>query len=219
VRSDGVHDWIVLHGRRPGEDVRRVWLCPAEWDERGVEVGRLTIEPQPAPPLPQELWRFRERTVVPSEWVLEGAGWRLDEEGLLHEDTEGVAWRELGLAGDCLVEAYVRFSERQTAAAGLTLRAGEQDVRMEVRAQGQPRCVATGIDGASQSSSAPTLGAEPFSALVFHRLEIRASRGRAEVRLDGVVMARDVAVAGPAKLGLFASGLATFDAVAITRGC
>ncbi|HEX8203586.1 MAG TPA: glycoside hydrolase family 43 protein, partial [Isosphaeraceae bacterium] len=52
VRPDLVHDWIVLHGRRPGRPGRSVWLCPASWEDDGVRIGPLTDRPQPAPPLP-----------------------------------------------------------------------------------------------------------------------------------------------------------------------
>ena len=51
VRPDLVHDWIVLHGRRPGEPVRRVWLCPASWGRDGVD-DRRPDRPAPAGPPP-----------------------------------------------------------------------------------------------------------------------------------------------------------------------
>src|SRR3954447_8981627 len=36
VSPDLVHEWVVLHGRRPGEPGRRVWLSPAARGDPGV---------------------------------------------------------------------------------------------------------------------------------------------------------------------------------------
>jgi hypothetical protein len=74
-----------------------------------------------------------------------------------------------------------------------------------------------GVDGNESSIDLPTLGNEPFALEAFHALMIRAARGRAEVRVDGVVVASDVPVpAAPAPLGLYCRGPAAFDAVSIT---
>ncbi|HEV3163689.1 MAG TPA: family 43 glycosylhydrolase [Isosphaeraceae bacterium] len=75
VQPDLVHDRVVLHGRRPGESVRRVWLCPASWRDDGMALGSLTDEPQPAPPLPTELTRFSDvKGPIPDGWELEVLG-------------------------------------------------------------------------------------------------------------------------------------------------
>src|SRR4051794_3206697 len=84
VRPDLVHDWVVLHGRRPGEPGRRGLLCPASWDERGVTIGALTDRPQPAPPPPTDLCRFDDPPgSIPAGWRFEfdEAIWRCDGEG------------------------------------------------------------------------------------------------------------------------------------------
>src|SRR4029079_9636498 len=76
VRPDLVHDWIVLHGRRPGEPGRRVWLCPATWGESGVLSGHLTDRPQPSPPLPTGSWRFAWTPgPMPEGWRAESGAW------------------------------------------------------------------------------------------------------------------------------------------------
>jgi hypothetical protein len=223
VRPDGVHDWIVLHGRTPGEPVRRVWLCPASWGPEGVTVGPLTDQPQAAPPLPDDLSRFQGQAgPVPEGWRPDGGSWGLDGEGLAQRDTQAVAavaWREpLELAGNWVAEVYVRFAGRRTAGAGLVVRAGTAEARVEIRPVEEPSASAIGADGGSASAPLPTLGAEPFDPAAFHRLEVRAEGGRAEVRLDGVRLAAGVALPGAsARLGLFASGVVTFDAVAVTR--
>ena len=80
------------------------------------------------------------------------------------------------------------------------------------------RAVVTAPDGAKLSRPLPTLGADPFDPKVHHLMEIRAESGRAEARLDGVLLPGAWSVPGPdARLGLFASGVADFDAVAITN--
>ena len=90
IRPDLIHDWIVLHGRTPGEPVRRVWLCPAVWAPGGLLVGALTDEAQPAPPRPLDLSRFDgpegER---PPGWEIDGGDWRLDGDGLRQHDAFG----------------------------------------------------------------------------------------------------------------------------------
>ena len=86
VQPDLIHDWIVLHGRRPGEGVRRVWLCPAEWGVDGVTIGPLTDQPQPAPPLPRYLARFDGPPASPRRLDADGGDWRLDGDGLRQYD-------------------------------------------------------------------------------------------------------------------------------------
>ncbi len=56
-----------------------------------------------------------------------------------------------------------------------------------------------------------------FDAWSYHPIEIRARGGLAEVRMDGVVIAAGLAAPdAPARLGLYALGPATFDAVSVT---
>src|SRR5206468_363994 len=131
IRPDLVHDWIVLHGRRPGEGVRRIWLCPATWGRDGVTIGALTDRPQPAPPLPTDLTRFAGlEGPSPAGWVLDSTtrdgqdwtagSWRLDSEGLhLIGAMITTAWREgIALSGDWVVEVYIRFPEESAGRMG-----------------------------------------------------------------------------------------------------
>jgi arabinan endo-1,5-alpha-L-arabinosidase len=221
IRPDLVHDWIVLHGRTPGEPIRRVWLCPATWGDDGVTIGPLTDHPQPAPPLPADLSRFDGPAgSSPVGWRAESGLWTLDGEGLRQvQDGEGASlFREgIELAGAWAVEAYLRFPEVDRAAgAGLLVRSGEVDLEIFLDASPGGGLIVTGTDRRARHAAFPTLGVEPFDLAAFHAIEVRAASGRAEVRVDGVVVARGVSVPiGPSRLGLYAHGIAAFDAVSI----
>ncbi len=134
VRPDLVHDWIVLHGRKPGEPGRRVWLCPASWGDDGVTIGALTDRPQPAPPRPTLLCRFDGPAgSVPAGWRFEGGSWACDGVGLKQakdSPRETYAWREgLELPRDWTIEAYLRLPDPDTACgAGLVVRSGEAEL-------------------------------------------------------------------------------------------
>ena len=222
VRPDLVHDWIVLHGRTPGEHVRRVWLCPASWDREGVTIGPLTDAPQPAPPLPTDLSRFDGPAGPPPR-----AGASTREPG-----PAGATGSARPIAPRSRPWPAARPSRWQTPGPPRSgsasprpgpPRPGWSSWRRGARARivikpDESRWEATGPDGAKFSHPLPTLGAEPFDPRAYHVLEIRAESGRAEARLDGVRLPGAWSVPGPdARLGLFASGVADFDAVAITN--
>ncbi|MEJ7637167.1 MAG: family 43 glycosylhydrolase [Singulisphaera sp.] len=222
VRPDLVHDWIVLHGRTPGEHVRRVWLCPASWDREGVTIGPLTDAPQPSPPLPTDLSRFDGPPGPPPP------GWRIGSgagtpagDGLRQADRsarEALARREADHAGRFLGRRGLDSLPRRRPRRGRAGRPGAGCGTSIVIKPDELRWEATGPDGAKSSHPLPTLGAESFDPKAYHVLEIRAESGRAEARLDGVRLPGAWSVAGPdARLGLFASGVADFDAVAITN--
>ncbi len=221
IRPDLVHDWVVLHGRTPGEPVRRVWLCPAEWGEHGVTIGALTDRPQPSPPLPDDLSRFDGPDgTMPDGWTPDGGTWALDGDGLRRRDpgdgSPAHAWRDgLAAEGDLVVEAYLKFPDPGTAAgAGLVLRPEAGALTVEA---GRDGVVVVGADGRPSAAPWPTLGYEVPDLAAYRRVEVRTRGGTAEVRVDGVVVARGAAVpAGPARVGLRARGVAEFDAVSVT---
>ncbi len=222
IRPDLVHDWIVLHGRTPGEHVRRVWLCPASWDRDGVTIGPLTDAPQPAPPLPTDLSRFDGPPGSSLEgWRIDSGTWTCGGDGLRQADrsaAESLACREAVTLGDSwAADVWIRFPEAGPAEAGLIVLAEGARAKVVIR-PGESRWEATGPDGAKLSHPLPTLGAGPFDPKAYHVLEIRAESGRAEALLDGVRLPGAWSVAGPdARLGLIASGVADFDALAITK--
>jgi arabinan endo-1,5-alpha-L-arabinosidase len=223
VRPDLVHDWIVLHGRRPGEPGRRVWLCPACWDDSGVIIGALTDRPQPAPPLPTALCRFDGPPgSIPDGWRIESGVWRLDGDGLRHERSQGhansYAWREgLDLAGDWAVEVYLRFPEEHRTEAGVQIGPDPGSFSVVIEAVPGGDILVNGADGTTTVSPLPTLGGEPFDLSAYHAIAIRARAGRAEVRVDGVVVAGGIVPpAGPSRLGLYAHGPAVFGASTTT---
>ena len=131
---------------------------------------------------------------------------------------EALACREaVTLADSWAAEVWIRFPEAGPAEAGLVVLARGSRARVVIKPD-ESRWEATGPDGAKFSHPLPTLGAEPFDPKAYHVLEIRAESGRAEARLDGVLLPGAWSVPGPdARLGLFASGVADFDAVAITN--
>jgi arabinan endo-1,5-alpha-L-arabinosidase len=228
IRPDLVHDWIVLHGRRPGEPGRRVWLCPASWGPDGVTIGELTDRPQPAPPLPSDFVSFRGPAGdPPAGWRFEpdGSAWRCDGEGLRWEagpsgrsgGGSAIAWREgLALSGDWVVEVYVRFPDGGPGTAGVVIRSGSGIARVLIDPI-RLRCVAQSGDRDAGGRPLPTLGDEPFDPAAFHALEVRARRGRADVRIDGVRLIDDLLVPPDrAEFGLTAASTADFDAVAVT---
>lgn len=219
VQPDLIEDWIVLHGRSPGEAVRRVWLCRATWSADGVTLGQLTDQPQPAPRRPQWISRFAGTDQVPlADWTFEGDGWRTHSEGLRHSGVaRGLAWRhEPELTSNWIVELYVRFPEPQLHRGGvafgpLTL---ENWLLLDQRSN---QAVFQSNDGETKSAPLPTLGHDPFDFQAFHRLTMRCLSGTAEVWVDGVI----VLVGLPwsltqAHVGLVAEGDVTFDAVSIT---
>lgn len=217
VRPDLVKDWVVLHGRTPGEPVRRVWLCPAEWGSDGVTIGRLTDQPQPSPPLPRDLSRFDGPAGGrPEGWASESGDWRFDGDGLRQSDpaAEGRIWREgVALDGGWVVETFVRLPEAE-GKASLVLRSDRGELRVEAERGG---IVAIGADGAIGSAPWPALGDGTSVPGAYRPVEVRARGPEAEVRVDGVLVASGVAVPeGTARLGLAARGIAAFDAVAVS---
>ncbi len=224
VSTDLVHDWIVLHGRVPGEPLRRVWLCPASWDQDGVQVGRLTDRPQPPPPMPTDLSRFAQPTgSSPDGWRTESSHWRIVGDGLRHDpDHEGgdaTAWRDgVVLTGDWSAEVFLRFPDVGAGSrAGVEIGSGLARLHVVVSAANGGEVVAAEGDSPSVSRPLPILGGDPFDLAAFHAVEIRARGGRADVRIDGVLLVAGVAVPSePAEFGLYAGGPAIFDAVSIT---
>jgi arabinan endo-1,5-alpha-L-arabinosidase len=220
VRPDLVHDWIVLHGRTPGESVRRVWLCPATWDEDGVTISELTDRPQPAPPLPGDLSLMTGPAgSIPEGWRVESGTWRLDGEGLRHQEAGpvGRVIREgLELAGDWVIEVFVRSPEAGATEAGVVIGKGVSELSVLLGSEAGGHLVISSA-GETVNSGLPVLGDDPFDFGAWHSIEIRCRARRAEVRVDGVVSARDIP--GPPEgsaLSLHARGYAAFDAVAIS---
>jgi hypothetical protein len=220
VRPDLVHDWIVLHGRTPGETVRRVWLCPASWGEEGVTIGALTDRAQPVPPLPTEAFRFGGQAGSrPAGWTIDGGDWRLDGDGLRQHDRrcEGTAWRDGLVLGDSwVVETYVRLPEpEEKTMGGIVAASHGGQLRVLFRREG---IGVTGADGGSVEKPWPNLGDEIADPAAYRPIEIRARQGRAEIRADGVIIASGVACpAGAARLGLVAVGVVAFDAVTVAN--
>ena len=157
----------------------------------------------------------------PEGWRIDSGAWTCGGDGLRQADRsarEALACREtVTLADSWAAEVWIRFPEAGPAEAGLVVLAQGARARIVIKPD-ESRWEATGPDGARFSHPLPTLGAEPFDPKAYHVLEIRAESGRAEARLDGVRLPGAWSVAGPdARLGLFASGVADFDAVAITN--
>lgn len=219
IRPDLVHDWIVLHGRTPGEPVRRVWLCRAEWGEDGVTIGALTDRPQPVPPLPGDVSRFDGPAGGrPGGWSADGGDWRLDGDGLRQYDPvlEGYVWREgLDLRGNWAIEAFARLPEGAEGRGGIVVRSPSGESRVEVDRGG---IVVTAADARATSRPWPTLDDVSGDPSAYRPIEIRASGGRGEIRVDGVLVASDVDLpGGTARLGLVARGVAGFDAVSFVE--
>jgi hypothetical protein len=219
VRPDLVHDWIVLHGRRPGEGARRVWLCPARWDRHGVTIGPLTDRAQPTPPLPD--YRSRFDAGKPDEWVIESGRWDRENDGLRGTGTPEARIRldRPELPDAWTAEVFLRCADGESAEAGVILAGTAGEASVSVRS-GQGRgVVLCGPDGPATRAPFPTLGGEPFAPERWHVLRLRVERGRAEVRLDGVVLGRDRALPpGPLRLHLRGRGRAGFDGVSVTFG-
>ncbi|MDB5351503.1 MAG: glycoside hydrolase [Planctomycetota bacterium] len=218
VQPDLVHDWIVLHGRRPGESVRSVWLCPATWSVEGLNVGPLTDRPQAAPPLSQIRDRFDgPQGLQPIGWTPESGDWRLDGDGLRQRDPQAVAslWRDgRELAGDWVAEVYVRLPETPTAVAGLILESDQGRVSLELDRVGVHF---RQVDGQTHGADLPTLGDEAFDHARYHAMLVRRRSDRVEVRLDGVlVIAIATVPRGDLRLALYARGVAAFDALSVT---
>ncbi|GAC1472792.1 MAG: hypothetical protein NVSMB9_20450 [Isosphaeraceae bacterium] len=220
IRPDLIHDWIVLHGRLPGEPVRRVWLCPASWSAQGVTIGELTDHPQPAPDLPDDLSLFAGSTGPRVEgWSWDSTGWSLVADGLRHEgNSPGAAWRDgLGLIGDWAVEVYLAFpGGSEPGAGGLTLRSEAGELSVVLTKEDSGRVVIEGTPLAATDAPLPVLGEMPFDFRAFHTMEVRAVSGKCEVRVDGVRIALDLdAPTGVTRFGLKARGDLVFDAVSL----
>ncbi len=221
IRPDLVADWIVLHGRVPGESGRRVWLCPASWGRDGVTIGPLTDRAQPAPGLPGYLGRFDGPAgPPPTGWRPEAGAWALDGEGLRHggpPGEDGRVWLDepSPLPDRWVAEVHLRFPEEGDAEAGLAIRSASDTWRVALGPMTGRGSISEG-QTIVEDFALPTLGPEPFDPGRFHALEVRAEFGWLEVRLDGVrVAVAPSAPAGEARLGLFARGAAVFDALAI----
>ena len=215
IQPDAVHDWIVLHGRRPGEGPRRVWLCPASWGPDGVTIGPLTDRPQSSPPLPSYRRRFDSEGPIPAEWRVERGGWAVRGGELRGERPEGrcavVELAPLLLTGDWVVELYLRFPGSSETWAGLSI--GDFAITLNPE---DGRCRASRGDD-FRTALLPTLGDEPFNPIAFHAIELRVRGGIGEVRVDGVRVLQDLPISRmPARLSLICDGQAAFDAVAVT---
>lgn len=213
VRPDGLNDWIILHGRTPGEPVRRVWLCPAEWGPDGVTIGALTDRPQSAPPLPRVRERFEgPEGAEPVEWSIESGVWRFDGDGLRHTDPESTGILRGGpeLVGDFVVEVYVRLPEPSSRSAGfvigtLVVEVGREAVRVQI------------AEGLASTAPLPTLGDEAFNPSVYHAVELRVMGDFGELRVDGVLIFDAIPdLFGSHHLALRADGVAAFAALSVT---
>jgi arabinan endo-1,5-alpha-L-arabinosidase len=219
VRPDLVSDWIVLHGRVPGDSGRRVWLCPASWSRDGVDIGPLTDRPQPAPPMPAYLARF-EGPGEPPGWRTESGDWAQVGGELRHLGAPGVVgltWLDepYSLPDRWAAEDYVRSLAADDGEAGLLIRSRESTWRIALRPARGSGSVVVG-DAEVAGFALPTLGDEPFEPSRYHAIEVRPEAGRLLVRLDGVVVATAPASpTTPARLGLYSRGQAAFDAVSI----
>lgn len=219
IRPDLVRDWVVLHGRSPGEPVRKVWLCPASWGPDGVAIGALTSEPQPAPGLPVEQWRFeRPAGPIPDGWRAEHGEWRIGPGGLVHEGPDlGLLWREAStLAGDRVIELEARSPDPGGAAWGLALEADGRRLTVVLdRTSGQ--LVVGNDDDLLARAPLPSFGGAKFASSLPHALSVRCTMGEAEIRVDRVVLLHAVSLgAGPWTFGLCARGAAGFIALAMS---
>lgn len=219
IRPDLVSDWIVLHGRVPGESVRRVWLCPATWSRDGISIGPLTDRPQPAPALPGYVGRFDGPAGAPSGWRIESGGWVQDGGELWHLGLPGVndlAWLDepSNLPARWVAEVFLRFPEAGEAEAGLVIASDMTSWRIVLK-PAEGRGVILEGEAEIAGFALPTLGGEPFEPSRFHVLEIVSLGGPLLVKLDGVVVATGPSVPPPARLGLYARGPAAFDAISI----
>ncbi len=219
VRPDLVHDWIVLHGRVPGEPVRRVWLCPASWGSEGVTIGGLTNRPQPAPPL-AKVHRFADgdrsglgvlgRRLVGRP---RGPATRGPRHVRLRLEARRRPVGRLGGRGLCGVPSVSRTGR----GGGLSFRSGarELSVLIDPEGGGQARLK---VDNEFQPPiPLPTLGDDPFHPAGFHAVEVRTKSGRAEVRVDGVRIASDLDVPpDPVRPIFHAVGTVLFDALSVT---
>jgi len=221
IRPDQVNDWLVLHGRVPGEPGRRVWLCPASWDRDGVKIGPLTARPQASPRLPAHLGRFDGPTgPTPPDWRVEAGIWSLDGDGLRHAGTPGADGRiwpdeTLAVPGRWVAEVFVRFPNGGGVEAGLAFRSGSTDWQVTLRpSTGRGSIVVDKAD--VEGFDLPTLGDEPFDPERFHALVVRAGPGRLEVWLDGIRVAVSPRSPGrEVRIGLDARGTADFDALSV----
>lgn len=220
IRPDLVHDWVVLHGRSPGEPVRRVWLCPASWGPDGVAIGPLTTAPQLAPQLPAEQWRFGGAAgPAPEGWSIEQGDWATGPEGLEHRGPElGLLWREAPpLTDDWVIELEARLLEPGGTAWGLVLETDGRRVRVLLdHASGQ--FVVDSGEGDPARGTLPVLGESPFAPSRTHSLTIRRTGGTAEIRVDRVRALHAVPLGdGPWRLGLCGRGESCFECLSISR--
>jgi hypothetical protein len=172
--------------------------------------------------LPTDLCRFdgSGRSVLEG-WRIESGMWRPDGDGLRLDLSPGAVdarvWREgVDLAGDWAIEVYLRFPEADRTEAGVQVGPGPGSFSVIVVARYGGEIRVEGTDGTTVAPF-PTLGGEPFDLAAFHAITIRARTGRAEVRVDGVVVATGVGVpAGPSRVGLSTRGSVVFDALTVT---
>lgn len=224
IRPDMIHDWVILHGRRPGEPVRRVWLCPAQWGPDGVLLGKLTDREQESPPLPNFVTRFDEirRDLFPDDWRTDAQGWRITAEGMTYAgEAPAIVWCEsLMLSGDWVVEVHMRVFPSADAEAGIAIRSAEPEpiFRVRVSSIGGVRIARGDADGRiTLTRSLPVLGSDPFDWSAFHQVEIRREAGEIHVRVDGVLVGSEASLPlGSLRLGLYAQGFAVFAAVLAT---
>ena len=202
VRPDLVHDWIVLHGRRPGEPGRRVWLCPASWGADGRDHRRADRPAAAGAPPADRPRRFDGPAGGrPPGWRFEpdDSGWRCDGEGLRHElrrrcrrGRSAVAWRDgrrpVGRLGRS--RSTSGSPRADAAAAGLAIRSGGGIWRVLIDPVAARCAVVVGATGTRRESPAPDAGRRAVRPGRVPRAGGPARGGRAEVRVDGVVLCR-----------------------------
>src|SRR5262249_12030016 len=160
---------------------------------QGVVIAPLTDRPQAAPPLPADLSQFDGPPgSIPDGWRFDSGVWACDGSGLRQEFVRGVnalAWREGGaLEGDWDVGAYLRFPEEHRTEAGITIGPIPEVLSVVIEADPNRTVVVDGDACRAIVRRLPSLGGEPFDPAAFHTLAIRVRSGRAEVRVDGVVL-------------------------------
>jgi GH43 family beta-xylosidase len=229
LAPDNAHEYLVYHAWDPWHTRRQMRIDPLTWSEARLSSTGPTLDPRPAPPLPQFGDNFDGPDGAPPDpgsWQVSGGDWRQEGGELVQRDSGARPATALivGVApeGEYLIEANARLLEPGEGNGwyGVYLEHGPEDRTLLTLAADGSRLLCDWVRDPRElrpHSSSPILHAS-FRSGAYHRLLLSVRGGELELRVDGVRVALEIeAWPGVVGVGLITSGIsAAFDGVSVS---
>lgn len=223
---DNLHDHIVYHAWDPDHTKRLMRVDRLDWKEDGPSSPGPTLEAQPAPSLPafRDLFDGPDGTPPdPEAWLIEDGDWRQTGGELVQRDAGAGTILLAGVRpiGDYLFETNLRLVQPADGPGsyGVCLDHGPGGrTYLTLSTDGSCLLYAREANPArTREEPATRLPVPNFEPGAYHRLLVSARNGRAEVRLDGTLVASGLQIPGTTSVGpCTRKSRAAFDGVALT---